>query len=149
MRFPGKSRALRRSAVLAVVLVVALFAGLAPVAAIAAGSAKRGASLYRVHCATCHGSGATGNGPMAKALPLPPADLTVLALGNHGRFPAERVVKQIDGRDPNVSHGSPMPVYGPFFDGPAVAVAGPNGQPIMTTRPIADILSYLETLQRR
>ncbi len=36
----------------------------------------RGATLYRRHCQTCHGEDGRGDGPMAAALPHPPADLT-------------------------------------------------------------------------
>ncbi len=108
---------------------------------------KEGAELYRVHCATCHGIEGTGQGPMAGVLLIKPTDMTQLKAGNDGVFPVERVVKRIDGRDPLVSHGSPMPVYGYFFEGRDKALKAPNGQPIMTSAPIVDLLSYIETLQ--
>lgn len=112
--------------------------------------AGKGAELYRVHCATCHGIEGTGQGPMAGVLVVPPSDLTALAATNGGRFPTVRVVKRIDGRDPLVSHGSPMPVYGFFFEeGKAKAVKTDSGQPIMTSEPVADLLAYLETLQSK
>ena len=109
--------------------------------------AEKGAQLYRAHCATCHGIEATGQGPMAGALVIKPADLSTLAARNGGEFPVERVIKRIDGRDPLVSHGSPMPVFGRFFEGRDVTVKTPDGQPVMTSRPVADLLAYLETLQ--
>ncbi|MFV0512687.1 MAG: c-type cytochrome [Jhaorihella sp.] len=109
--------------------------------------AGRGAELYRAHCATCHGIEATGQGPMAGALVIKPADLTTLAARNGGEFPVERVVMRIDGRDPLVSHGSPMPVYGHFFEGRDKGVKAPSGQPIMTSEPIVDLLTYLQSLQ--
>lgn len=106
-----------------------------------------GAELYRVHCATCHGIEATGHGPMAGVLVVQPVDLTLLQQGNGGRFPTERVVMRIDGRDALVSHGSPMPVYGPFFEGEDMAIKAPSGQPILTSKPIVDLLAYLQSLQ--
>lgn len=106
-----------------------------------------GVALYQQHCATCHGIEGTGHGPMAGVMVIKPADLTVLTAGNGGVFPTERVVKRIDGRDALVSHGSPMPVYGHFFDGKDVAVKAPSGQPIMTSQPIVDLLAYLQSLQ--
>lgn len=109
--------------------------------------AKVGAELYRVHCATCHGIEAGGQGPMAGVLTIKPVDLTALQVNNGGVFPTERVVKRIDGRDPLVSHGSPMPVYGFFFEGKDQAVKTPSGQPILTSAPIVDLLTYLQTLQ--
>ncbi|MDX2484945.1 MAG: cytochrome c [Pseudodonghicola sp.] len=108
---------------------------------------KTGAELYRVHCATCHGIEGSGQGPMAGVLVIQPDDLTGLAKDNGGSFPIERVIKRIDGRDPLVSHGSPMPVYGFFFEGKGKAVKIANGQPIMTTEPIVDLLAYLQSLQ--
>src|SRR6056297_53454 len=89
---------------------------------LAAQDADEGARLYQQHCATCHGAEATGDGPMAAALILQPPDLTALAAGNDGVFPTARVARRIDGRDPLVSHGSPMPVYGPFFEGDDTAI---------------------------
>lgn len=119
------------------------------VAATSAGAqdATKGEELYRVHCATCHGIDMHGQGPMAGVLLVQPSDLTALAAGNDGVFPTERVVMRIDGRDPLVSHGSPMPVYGPFFEGADIAVKTPGGQPMMTSVPIADLLAYLTSLQ--
>lgn len=111
------------------------------------GDAAEGRALYLEFCATCHGIDAEGRGPMAAALVIQPTDLTALAAGNEGRFPRGRVVRRIDGRDPLVSHGSPMPVYGGFFEGEDVALRTDSGQPIMTSQPIADLVSYLETLQ--
>lgn len=107
-----------------------------------------GAELFRIHCATCHGTEASGQGPMAGVLVIKPADLTALSKGNGGQFPFENVVRRIDGRDPLVSHGSPMPVYGFFFEGKGVALKLPSGQNIMTSQPIVDLVSYLQTLQQ-
>jgi mono/diheme cytochrome c family protein len=106
-----------------------------------------GAELYLDHCATCHGVDATGQGPMAGVLVIKPADLTKLAANNGGEFPTARVAARIDGRDPLVSHGSPMPVYGYFFEGEDTAIKAPSGQPIMTSLPIADLVVYLKSIQ--
>lgn len=110
--------------------------------------AEAGQRNYVQHCATCHGLDATGNGPMAGVLLIQPPDLTRLSARNDGAFPIVRVVMRIDGRDPLVSHGSPMPVYGPFFQqGADVPMKAQSGQPILTSAPIADLVAYLETLQ--
>jgi putative copper export protein/mono/diheme cytochrome c family protein len=39
-------------------------------------SIVRGAALFAAKCAMCHGVEAQGDGPIAKSLPVPPADLT-------------------------------------------------------------------------
>ncbi len=108
--------------------------------------AKIGEELYMHYCATCHGIDATGQGPMASVLVVQPTDLTSLT-DEDGLFPTARVVARIDGRDPLVSHGSPMPVYGPYFDGQDTSMKTPQGQPILTSQPIVDLVTYLETLQ--
>ncbi|WP_171134753.1 cytochrome c [Ruegeria sp. HKCCD7221] len=107
---------------------------------------ETGAELYQHFCATCHGIDATGHGPMAGVLVIQATDLTQLS-GDGGVFPTARVVARIDGRDPLVSHGSPMPVYGPYFDGQDTSMKTPEGQPILTSQPIVDLVAYLETIQ--
>lgn len=116
-------------------------------APLAAQDAEEGARLYQQHCATCHGIDGAGDGPMAPALILQPPDLTALAAGNDGVFPTTRVAMRVDGRDPLVSHGSPMPVYGPFFEGDDTAIKVETGQPMMTSRPVADLVAYLAGIQ--
>lgn len=131
-------------------ILAALFlCGLPAVAQEAAppGDAAQGRALFQRHCATCHGSEARGNGPMASVLLIQPTDLTRLSATNGGTFPLERVVKRIDGRDPLVSHGSPMPLFGEFFEGDTVALRAANGQPILTSRPLADLVAHLRDLQ--
>lgn len=109
---------------------------------------EQGEALFGYYCATCHGTQATGNGPMSPSLVVSPTDLTQLAAQNGGVFPTARVVMRIDGRDPLVSHGSMMPVYGDFFEGRDVPVKAETGQPIMTSQPIVDLLAYLQTVQQ-
>ncbi|MDX1781568.1 MAG: cytochrome c [Thalassovita sp.] len=106
-----------------------------------------GRDLYMRHCATCHGLEADGNGPMASILLVPPKNLSRLAAENGGDLPLLRMIQRIDGRDPLVSHGSAMPVYGEFFEGDDTALKTGSGQPVMTSRPIADLMAYLLTIQ--
>ena len=105
-----------------------------------------GQALFRLSCAACHGLGAAGDGPMAGVLVVKPRNLTRLAADNGGAFPAERIAARIDGRDPLVSNGSPMPVYGYFFEGPGATLEGSDG-PVRTTQPVADIIAWLRTVQ--
>jgi putative copper export protein/mono/diheme cytochrome c family protein len=48
-----------------------------------AASIAAGAALYPVYCASCHGAEGRGDGPEAKSLTLPPADLTAPHLFAH------------------------------------------------------------------
>ncbi len=109
---------------------------------------QQGATLYQYYCATCHGVSGTGNGPMSPSLVVRPADLTTLTARNDAVFPVTRVVMRIDGREPLVSHGSMMPVYGDFFAGTDVATKAETGQPIMTSQPIVDLLGFLQSIQQ-
>lgn len=113
----------------------------------AAQDAEEGGEIYMEFCATCHGVNATGNGPMAPVLILQPPDLTALTSRNDGVFPMTRVVMRIDGRDPLTSHGSPMPIYGDFFEGESISLKTETGQPIMTSPAIVDLVAYLQSLQ--
>jgi mono/diheme cytochrome c family protein len=124
--------------------VLAAFAIAMPVAAQDAGV---GAALYGDFCTVCHGASAKGDGPMAEALTVAPSDLTALA--EDGAFPLLRVARQIDGRDPLVAHGGEMPLFGSAFEGQGadVAMQGPGGQPVMLSRPIADLIAYLMEIQ--
>jgi len=77
----------------------------------------QGPALYRSYCASCHGADATGGGPMARALKVPPVDLTRIAARNGGMFPLPRVSRIISGEEQLPSgHGTrAMPVWGPIF----------------------------------
>ena len=129
----------------AVLAVAALF----PVHAqdIVVGDPAIGRDLYVDYCAACHGEDARGNGPMADVLSIPPADLTTLAARNGGAFPTSRVAAQIDGRDPLLAHGGEMPIFGDFFQGLDTAIKAETGQPMMTSRPIVDLIEWLKGLQ--
>lgn len=139
-----------KSSIATAALTASLF--MTPFGALAQDIDKRmeieaGRQLYMRHCATCHGLEADGNGPMAPILLVQPKDLTTLASLNEGVFPVLRVVQRVDGRDPLVSHGSAMPVYGEFFEGDDTALKTAGGQPILTSRAIADLVSYLLSIQ--
>jgi hypothetical protein len=109
--------------------------------------AAAGRETYERYCASCHGIEATGHGPMVAVLTLQPTNLTELSLGNDGTFPLIRVVRRIDGRDPLVSHGSPMPIYGDFFEDRDASMKTDSGQPILTSQPVVDLVAYLKSLQ--
>jgi mono/diheme cytochrome c family protein len=94
---------------------------------------RSGAQLYRIHCATCHGSNARGDGPLARQLRRAPPDLTSYTERNNGV-----------GRDV-LSHGDrEMPVWGDAFR------AEPDGLTADEAKArIGAILGYLRAIQRR
>ena len=109
---------------------------------------EAGRNLFMSYCWQCHGMDATGNGPMAEMLAISTPDLTGLAERNGGTFPTADVAMRIDGRAPLLAHGGDMPIFGPFLESDqTIAIRLPSGQPMMTGLPLANVLSYLESIQ--
>jgi mono/diheme cytochrome c family protein len=99
--------------------------------------------MYKAYCASCHGSDAKGHGPAAPALKTPPPDLTVLAKGNQGKYPAFRVVAAIRLGDVT-SHGSrEMPVWGEVLG--SIGNATPREVELRVT----NLTRYIESLQQK
>ncbi|MBM9595753.1 c-type cytochrome [Roseitranquillus sediminis] len=115
--------------------------------ALPAAAQEEGEELFQTFCATCHGVDARGEGPMAALLTVPPTDLTGLTASHGGEFPTFQVVRRIDGRDPLLAHGGPMPVWGGFFEGDGGALREETGQPILTSSAIADLVRWLQSVQ--
>jgi mono/diheme cytochrome c family protein len=102
-----------------------------------------GAFAFRTHCATCHGAAGRGDGPLADALRFQPADLTLIARRNGGRFPTEKIVRIVDGRDPLKGHGGPdMPVWGDAFRN-----ADTNYDDKAVREKVRSLVEYLRTIQ--
>lgn len=135
--------------VIGLALMAALCAGLAQAEDVPVpGDITAGKALYNRYCTACHGETADGDGAMRPVLVIRPANLRRLAAENDGVFPLRDVIWRIDGRDPVLSHGSMMPVYGEVFGaGPPETLRTAAGQPIMTTEPMADLVAYLRSLQ--
>jgi mono/diheme cytochrome c family protein len=75
-----------------------------------------GGSIFRTYCASCHGTEAKGDGPLAENLRIRPSDLTSIAKRNKGEFDSDKVHRIIDGREPVKGHGgTDMPVWGDAF----------------------------------
>ena len=103
----------------------------------------RGRIAFRLYCRSCHGDRATGNGPVAEMLKVPPADLTRLSAENGGKFPAEKVHRMIDGRDLVKGHGDrDMPVWGVAF-----RVVEESEDEAMVKTKIDRLVQYLESIQ--
>ena len=88
-----------------------------------------GRQLYERFCASCHGSGGSGDGPVAPSLKVVVPDLTRLYQRNNASFPAERVHRIIDGREVFVAHGTRyMPVWGQVLAAEEGARSGGDSQ---------------------
>jgi mono/diheme cytochrome c family protein len=103
----------------------------------------RGADLYQLYCATCHGRDGRGHGPVASSLKTMPSDLTLIAARNNGLFPRARVEWVLAGREVVNAHGSEdMPVWGPIFKGLDNSAARVKVR-------LANIVSYIESIQKK
>jgi mono/diheme cytochrome c family protein len=109
------------------------------------------------NCAACHGMDAKGRGPVAGFLTKNPPDLTLLARGNGGVFPMDRLYRAIDGRDlPEGSQAGPhgsreMPIWGRDYrlrDGEYYGDT-PYDPDAMVRGRILSLLEYLNRLQVR
>jgi mono/diheme cytochrome c family protein len=102
-----------------------------------------GSDLFNFYCASCHGRGGKGDGPVAVALKTRPSDLTLLARHSGGIFPTARVAASVSGDGTVVlsAHGSSeMPVWGPIF-----RALDPNDK--LAAARIASVVTYVQSLQ--
>lgn len=98
------------------------------------------------YCASCHGTDGLGDGPVAKSLVTPPANLRKLGDKYGMPLPAHRIAELIDGRDTARAHGShEMPVWGEKFYETGQGERGEYG----IGEVIGKIIAYLNTIQDR
>jgi mono/diheme cytochrome c family protein len=129
---------------LAVCLTVAMTLGANTTAAAQEGShAAIGGYLYKTYCATCHGTSARGDGPLADSMRRRPSNLTEIAKRNNGTFDRTMVFNVIDGRIKVPGHGGPdMPVWGDAF----LRTSETPDEASVKHR-IQALVDYLETIQ--
>jgi mono/diheme cytochrome c family protein len=98
------------------------------------------------YCASCHGTDGLGDGPVAKSLATPPANLRKLGDKYGMPLPAHRIAELIDGRDTARAHGShEMPVWGEKLYELGHGEKGEKGIGDV----IDKIIAYLNTIQDR
>lgn len=103
-----------------------------------------GVRTYQTFCASCHGLGGRGDGPVQPFVHNVP-DLTQLARRNDGKFPTDEVRQIIDGRKEIGAHGTrKMPVWGWEFYGGHDSDAVERAR---TDRTINRLVDYLESIQ--
>lgn len=106
-----------------------------------------GRDLFLEHCAQCHGSDATGNGPMASVLTVKPADLTTLSERAGGKFDAPRIADIIRYGGDISGHGTrAMPIWGFVFG--KEANGGKRGA-AYSRRAVIELKTYLQSIQKK
>ena len=117
-------------------LAVALLASalLAPLAASA--DAAAGKALFTTNCASCHGDGGKGDGPVGKSLNPPPRDFTKAEF----KFDTDKDGKAGTDADlKNVIHNGAMK----FGGSPLMAP-----WPAFTDAQLADLIAYIRTFHK-
>ena len=107
-------------------------------------SPSSGAEMYTAYCAACHGATGKGNGPVAVAMKSSPANLTLLAAKNNGKFPSAEVYTAIKGDTGALvaAHGTAdMPVWGTMFNSMS------HSDPGEVHLRLANLVHYIESMQ--
>jgi mono/diheme cytochrome c family protein len=106
-----------------------------------------GVEMFEQLCASCHGAGAEGDGPVASLIKIPVPDLTRIAHREGGEFPTEDVRRTIDGRWDRRAHGArEMPVWGwQFYDSYNLDDANERARVDAT---IDKLVNYLRSIQK-
>ncbi len=105
-----------------------------------------GVELYEQLCASCHGVDAKGDGPVAPLVKIGVPDLTRLAYRAGGEFPAQEVLRTIDGRYERHAHGPrDMPVWGWQLYGSSAPSDGPERARVDAM--LARLVEHLRSVQ--
>lgn len=103
-----------------------------------------GARLFADNCTACHGYRGEGGETLLGGQQAP--DLTRISARNRGTFPRARVLSQIDGYGRGKVSKEVMPEFGALLEGELVPV-DISGTFTPTPRPLAALLTYLESIQ--
>jgi mono/diheme cytochrome c family protein len=104
--------------------------------------AAQGHALYLQYCASCHGVSGEGDGPVARSLITPPANLRRLSERFGNPLPEDQIARYIDGRAQVKAHGPrDMPVWGARFYYKSA------GDERRTRQWIAQLVAYLRSIQ--
>lgn len=103
---------------------------------------ERGRALYLQYCDSRHGLAGEGDGPVARALTTPPANLRRLSERYGNPLPEDQIARFIDGRADLKAHGPrDMPVWGKRF----YYESGIDER--TAQKRIAELVAYLQSIQ--
>jgi mono/diheme cytochrome c family protein len=104
---------------------------------------ESGAQMWKDYCAACHGTSGAGDGPAGEILKSPPADLSLLARQNNGKFPAGHFASVLKFGSGGHAHGtSDMPLWGSMFRSQGAS------QGVVDLR-IHNLTEFVESLQQK
>jgi mono/diheme cytochrome c family protein len=109
-------------------------------------SAASGQQMFTTYCAACHGADGRGDGPAAKAMKIPPVDLTTLSKKNGGAFPSAHVSSVLQFGVENPAHGSAeMPVWGDLMQ---TMPSSNRDRSVVMHQRITNLTDYLKQIQK-
>jgi mono/diheme cytochrome c family protein len=117
--------------------------------------AEVGKDDYLKLCSGCHGSAGKGDGPNAKSLRKPPADLTKLSKTNNGRFPLVRAYDVMDGKLEIIVHGPrEMPSFAEVLKKDVMSrmprdYMSPDLVESMARKRMIEVIDYVMSLQNK
>lgn len=101
-----------------------------------------GRELYVNHCAICHGLDGHGQGPLAEAMKITPADLTKIAAQHGGEFPDAKIADVIRNGGAVLGHGSrAMMPWGLYFS--------ERHKPEVGKARIKALVAYIKSIQAK
>lgn len=121
--------------------ILILCAALAWLVACAPGQRETGTRLFQRNCVACHGTTGAGDGPLARELPVPPANLRGLAAANDGVFPTADAMATIRGYR-GTQYRRVMPEFGALLDSAPVIWTAPDGRRIKTPSALLALAEY-------
>jgi len=137
---------MRRREFCLTIAIIAVFWFAASATAGGKDDVRDGQKYFVRYCASCHGTSGTGDGPVAKSLTKPPANLRMLSDKYGSPLPAARLAQLIDGRDAVRAHGTAdMPVWGERLYATGEGERGELG----ISEVIGKIVAYLDTIKDR
>ncbi len=137
---------MKRREICLIVALAAILCFAASASAAGKDEVRDGEKYFLRYCASCHGTNGTGDGPVAKSLTKPPANLRLLSEKFGSPLPVARLANLIDGRDAVRAHGSAeMPVWGERLYATGEGERGELG----IGEVIGKIVAYLDTIQDR
>lgn len=105
-----------------------------------------GKELYERFCASCHGLGGHGDGPVSKFFKVEVPDLTLIARRHGGKYSYDQIERIIDGNSAIQAHGTrTMPVWGEEFARAESKGADPTSAAKTLIERLSDYLWSLQT----
>lgn len=106
-------------------------------------TAQEGQAVFNRNCALCHGK----DGDITRReTTIKAPDLREITTRYKGAFPRAKVMSQIDGYGRGKVDAKYMPEFGTLLEGELIPV-DVNGTLTPTPRPLAALMTYLESIQ--